>query len=214
MKSISQLSKIAALLSVGMMIATAASVRATTISATMTVDNGYTAYISTDDSIAGTLITTHEDWYTTDTFSATLTAGVTNYLHIRAYDLGEIAGFLGQFSLSDTGFAFSNDTQSVLTNVIDWQGNLSGFGFSYQPLTTVGTNGDGPWGDIVQIDGSANWIWVGDAYGNDESFFSLAITPTSQVPDGGVTAAMLGAALVGLVTLRRKLTLSQEPSRG
>jgi hypothetical protein len=178
----------------------------TILSSSMTVDNKFTAYISTNDSVAGTQIGSGSNWTVTSQFSTALTPGVTNYLHIFAEDEGGIAGFLGQFSLNDTGFTFPNGTQSQLTNTVDWKGSLTGFGSNYESsLTFLGTNGVNPWGSRSGIASTANWIWVGDAYDKNTAYFSLAITPTtSNVPDGGSTVALLGLAMTAVAGARRK----------
>jgi hypothetical protein len=189
-----------------LLIASTSTQAASILSANMTVDNQFTAFISTNDSVAGTLIGSGTNWTATSSFNTALTPGVTNYLHIFAEDVGGIAGFLGQFSLNDTDFSFPNGTQSQLTNTVDWKGSLSGFGVSYEAsLPNLGNNGVGPWGNRSGIASTANWIWVGDANNNNASYFSLAITPTaSNVPDGGSTVALLGLAIAAVAGARKK----------
>src|SRR5262245_36281058 len=63
---------------------------ATTLSGVLTVDDTFSAYISTNDAILGTLILSDSDlnWATTVSFSGVaLTPGVTNYLHVVGQDL-------------------------------------------------------------------------------------------------------------------------------
>ena len=188
-------------------VAVIAPAKATSISGALNVDNGFVAYISTNDSVAGTQIGSGNNWPNTDTFTASLTSGVTNYLHIYGFDQGGIAGFLGQFTLSDTGFSFTNGTQSLLTGTSNWNGSLTGFGSGYQTPIDLGVNGVSPWGSITGVNGAARWIWVQDAHNANAVYFSARINSNS-VPDGGVTVAMLGLAIAGLAALRRKFVRS------
>jgi hypothetical protein len=48
---------------------------ATTLSASLTVDNGFTAYLSTSDSVLGNQLVTGTDWGTEYNFSTSLVAG-------------------------------------------------------------------------------------------------------------------------------------------
>jgi len=90
-------------------IASWSTAEATTLSGNLTADNLFDAYISTDDTVLGTLITSGNSWPTTVSFSGqALTAGVTNYLHIVATDQGKPDMFIGSFSLSDSLFHFAN----------------------------------------------------------------------------------------------------------
>lgn len=186
-----------------LLVAMTAPVKATSISAAMTVDNIFTTYISTNDSVLGTQIGTGTNWGVTYNFSGALTSGVTNYLHVVAGDQGGPAAFIGQFTLSDTGFSFANGTQSLLTNTTNWQGSETGFGSNYQTPIDLGANGVSPWGSRAGISSSARWIWVRDTQNVDLAYFSATITSNS-VPDGGMTVALLGLAVAGLASLRRK----------
>jgi hypothetical protein len=53
--------------------------------------------------------------------------------------------------------------------------------------------------------GIANTSFVGFVGGTTDPHTFAIIQPTSGVPDAGVTAAMLGLALVGLTAVRRRL---------
>ena len=113
-------------------IASVSTAQATTLSGNLTADNDFAAYISTDDSVLGTVLTGGNDWTITNTLSQSLTAGVTNYLHIVALNQGGPDGFIGSFSLSDSLFKFANGTQSLVTDVsqaamTDQQGNVIPF---------------------------------------------------------------------------------------
>jgi hypothetical protein len=175
----------------------------TTLDISLTVDNEFYLYMSTDDSVSGELIGSGNDWQTTYSLSYTLTPGNTYYIHVIGIDWGSREGFLGEFSLSDTLFKFQNDTQTLLTNTTDWRVNNTGFGDTYFTPITYGQNGVSPWGVRPGISSSAYWIWDTDA--SDTVYFSTTITPsTAAVPEPS-TLLLLGSGLIGLAGLRKRL---------
>src|SRR5437762_3580360 len=113
-------------------------VGATVLHVDVTTDNQYNLYISTSDSTQGTLVGSGNSWPSPQSFNATLTGGVTNYIHIVAQNLGGPGGVLGDFSLSDSAFQFFNLTQSLVTGVAGWSQNLSGFGNAYSAAVDEG----------------------------------------------------------------------------
>jgi MSHA biogenesis protein MshQ len=132
---------------------------ATTLTSSLNVDNAYEAYISTDDGVAGAIYGSGASWPTTFIqTSAALTPGVVHYLHIKAWDLGPPAALLGQFTLSDSHFAFGNGTQSLLSGSPDLLVSKTGWG-GYGPTTDKGANGVGPWGFMPMVDSAARWVW-------------------------------------------------------
>lgn len=177
---------------------------ATELTGSLSVDNGFRMYISTSDAATGTQFGASNDWATTYTSSTTLNAGTDYYLHVYGYDEGGIAGFLGQFSLTGTDHAFANSATSLSTNTTDWFGNMTGFGAPYTDLTNLGQNGAWPWGPRPGIDAAATWIWSGDAYSNDDAYFSTKISATSgaDVPEPA-SAALLGLGLLAAAAVRR-----------
>lgn len=177
---------------------------ATNLSTNMTVDNGFTIYISTSDSVLGTQFGTGSDWQTTYNFSTALTPGVTNYIHVVATNAGGPAGFIGDFSLDDALFQFSNGTQSLFTNSADW-GSVPdpGFGGPYTPPVEEGPNGVSPWGTRPNISADAQWIW--DPTNCVTCDFSTAITPldTGGAAPEPSTIGMLGAGAALIFASRR-----------
>lgn len=181
---------------------------ATSLSGTMTVDNVFTAYLSTDDSVEGTVIGSGNSWPVQDVIGGTLTAGVTNYLHIKASDLGPPAMFIGEFTLSDNGFAFANGGQSLLTDTVHWQVSVVGFGTNYQVPADLGADGTSPWGFFSDIDNAARFIWEPALCGNCTVYFSTAIVPT-VVPVPAM-ALPFAFALAGLGVRQRRTRRSPD----
>lgn len=200
---------------------------ATTISGTIDVDDVFTAYLSTDPNTLGTQVATGNNWFANPPVSfsgAALTPGQTYYLQIVAANLGGPAAFIGDFSLSDAGFAFANGTQHLLTDTIDWTGNLGGTWSS--PSGTVfseGLNSDSStiWhnlypGQIPNISSNAEWIWPTDATSaittngcptnNCTVNFETVIAPTTANTPLPAALPMFagGAGLIGFLARRRK----------
>lgn len=165
----------------------------------MTVDNAFTLYLSTDDAVAGTEILTGSDWGAIYTTSTGLAPGVKHYLHLVAADYGAPAAFLGEFTLSDTAFAFVNTTQTLLTKPAEWGLSSTGFGGGYSTPTSSGNNGVGPWGFHSGISSSAEWL---DFPGGSISYFSAEIVPVPEPAHAAVSAA--GLIGLGLYWRQRK----------
>jgi hypothetical protein len=181
---------------------------ATTLTAKTNIDNGYQMFLSTDDSLAGTQFGAGENWPTTFTDTATLVAGVTNYLHIFAYDQGGIAGLLGEFTLSDAGFAFANGLQTLLSGEAGLQVSTTGWS-GYGATTGLGSNGVGPWGYQGAVSPMAQWVWSANAYDDNAVYFTAAITsvapPVSAVPlPAGLPLMLAALGGLGMVARRRK----------
>lgn len=151
---------------------------ATILSATVTADDDYDAYIALSDSETGTLFLKNVGiWNSPESGQVELTAGVVNYLHIVARDLfGPPSSLIGTFTLSDTDFVFPNGSQTISTNPVHWKMGRVGFGSGYEPITDIGPNGNSPWGTMAGIAANARYIWTQFTAG--EHYFSIAIIPS------------------------------------
>lgn len=181
---------------------------ATTLSYKLNVDNGFTAYISTDDSAVGTEFGSGNNWPTTEMeTSPMLTSGVVNYLHIMATDRGVIAGLLGEFTLSDASFEFANGTQMMLSgdaglrvSTVEWSG--------YGATTDYGPNDNSTiWGTRPNNNALARWVWTDTNVKNGAIdtpvYFSAAINPVSSVPVPAALPLLIGGiGLLGWVRRR------------
>lgn len=167
---------------------------ATDLTFTGVADDYFTASVSTDPTLAGTIFADQTNTWQGGGASGTitLTPGVTNYLNIFARDaFGAPSMLIGQASLSDADFFFPDGTQAILTSATDgnWTASIAGFGGTAASLLDLGANGSGPWGTQGAVSSSARRIWT-DGTVSDLRYFQVAITP---VPEPG-TFALLGAA--------------------
>lgn len=174
------------------------------LSAYATSDNAFDAYISTDDTVAGTHIGSGGDWDWTYSFFTPLTQGVTNYLHIVGYNWGGPAGFIGTFDLNSTDFVFANGTQHLNTNTVDWQVSLTNFGTDYFTPTSFGTNASGIWGYHGSIDPSAEWIWSPNLDGNVYFSTPIRATTKSDVPEFPASLLAVIGSMAAMLLKRRR----------
>ena len=200
---------------------------ATTVSGSTTADDAFFAFLSTNNSVLGTQVASGNFFRTVFTIPATaLTPGVTNYLQLEVINVGGPGGYIGDFSLSDTGFHFASGTQSLSTDITNWAGiyNSSNFSESVQPwvmptggVVSFGANGVGPWGPLSGISSGALWIWPNDSSslpgptspcGWCTVDFSIPISPASSAVPEPTSLLMLGSGVLGLAgVLRRRLSL-------
>lgn len=182
---------------VGGAVAAAGNSQAATLSGDMTADNAFTAYLSTDDNLAGVQIGAGADWPNTYAVNGALIPGVVNYLHVSATNWGGPASLIGDFTISDKSFVFANGSQHLTTNTADWRVYTAGFGNGLTTTTGWGGNGGYPWGPRPNIDSDATWIWTPD-YTAGAAFFSTAVQP---VP-APATLLLLGSGVASLTGAR------------
>ncbi|MFX4261222.1 copper amine oxidase N-terminal domain-containing protein [Pelotomaculum propionicicum] len=145
------------------------------ILADLTVDNGFELYVSTSDVENGMLIKTGDEWRENYNVVIPLTPNVINYLNVKAVDLGDIAGFIGDFTIRDDNFTFANGSKYLVTDTYNWQVSKEGFGIKYEfPTTSRGPAGGAP----EQVDKNARWIWTNNGWDvNTTRYFSIPIIP-------------------------------------
>jgi hypothetical protein len=178
----------------------AASHAQVTLSASMTVDNTFTAYISSSPTVQGTQFLTGNNWNVTYSGSTVINNPGTYYLQILATDLGRPEMFIGQFSLTNfsPGFsaAFQNASTILLTDVTNWRVSNTGFGVNETAVRDLGPNGTAPWGTRPSISPSARFLWAPQY--TSTVYFSTTIT---VVP---APAALAPVVLAGLAATRRR----------
>lgn len=166
---------------------------AVTLSASMTADNYFDAFISTSPTLEGVNFLSGSNWPQTYTGSTTITAAGTYYLHVIAGDLFSPCMLIGSFSLDSTDGTFINGSQSLVTNTVDWTVSVAGLGINSVAPTSQGLNGTNLWGNFPLISPNAEHVW----HPNFPviSYFS---TPIVVVPAPGIVS------LLGLAVLRRR----------
>src|SRR6185312_3178651 len=180
-----------------------------TLTMTVTADNAYALYLSTDDATLGTAIPGANNyggpagqWSTATTYTVDLTAPV-YFLHVVGSNYTPENGlwpnpgtpngsgdnpdaFIGHLSVSGAGnYTFGNGLASLDTNAANWIGTPALDNTSWTtptaPVQSYGTNGIAPWGTVSGIPSTAQWIWSNP----DNTLYadlSTAITASSSAP--------------------------------
>lgn len=149
------------------------------LSGDLTSDDMHTIYISTHDNAEGTQISSGVHTIGTDSFSnVSLDRGRDYYIHVEIIDNGSFEGFLGDFSLLGNTHIFENGSTTLLTNTTDWQASIVGWNNYSDQLVSYGTNGVAPWGNRVDIDSAALWVWP--QAGGELAYFTARIIADSD----------------------------------
>jgi len=182
--------------------------------ATMTVDNLYSIYVSTDDNVQGTLFGADDNWTIAHTHTTALTPGVTNYIHLKADDVGGPEMLIGDFSLSGA-FKFANGTQSAKTNATDLKVSSTGWSGYGTPLELSSSNSHSIWGSIGGVSSTAKYIWSNpwNTSGFDTRYFTIAVIPvitpsnvTLTVTDNNGNIGTAGAQVLVVDTIKPTLS--------
>ncbi len=182
----------------------------TTLTTNVRVDNGYEIFLSTSDSVAGTKFGEFNNWQYPHSLTVGLVAGTDYYLHVYGYNQGGPEGFLGEFKLDGTNHVFSNGSNTLLTNIVDWKVNATGWNGSYSAPFEHGVNdGSSPFwgGPYNDIPTTASWIWTPRLNGywvDPEVYFSTKITATTNPVPVPSAILFLGSGILGLAGVSRR----------
>lgn len=147
-----------------------------TLAISITVDNAFDVYVSTDDSELGVFVGSGSDFWQIYDFHANLVPDVLNYIHIVGIDYGWVAGCAGVFELSGGRFSFENGSQQLDTAQLDyWLVSRTGFGQGYEVPTRAT---DGVWHQFLNDFA----IWTNNGHDtNTTRYFSAMIVPVTAL---------------------------------
>ncbi|MBI1869626.1 MAG: hypothetical protein HYS07_00360 [Chlamydiae bacterium] len=138
---------------------------------TLTMDNAFDLYQN------GQYLVSSSDW--TQPVNVGIYLQEDDVLAVKGIDAGGYAGFLGSIVFLDgsSGDIFTNSSWKISTTAtsdLSWtQKTYDDSAWAY--AVSVGTNGIAPWGHLNGISDQAEWIWSGDAWGQDWVFFRYVV---------------------------------------
>jgi hypothetical protein len=187
--------------------------------ATITGDDSYELYLSSDPNQPGTLVGSAGGWETPELYTEPVAVGEQLYLHIVGNNGfsagGDWAGVIGQFDfILPEGYFLMHDPDATrITTGADWMGNATGFGDPSVPVTDVAGYGGSPWGTrpgVGAFDASAHWIWHGaPLIGQGDTYSPVYLSFPFKILVPEPAAAAVWAGLLGLalsIRLRRRRT--------
>ncbi len=113
-----------------------ASALASTLTYDLGADDRLLAFLSTDDSVLGTLLLSQPG-----TGSVSLTPGETYYVHIESLNWSGAGGFVGSLSTDDSSLLFDNGTTFLDTSAANTQYWRAGYGGTI----SLGDSSEKPW---------------------------------------------------------------------
>ena len=203
-------------------LAVAGSAHATTLSGAVTADNAFFAYLGDSPNSLGTLVGSGNAWNELVFLDLDRAhSGRDQLPEYRSDQYGGPGGLSFVLNLSDTGFAFGNGGQTLTTdpaNLGAITGTYNNNNSSVAAQTWVAATGaviqdiGYPWGNVV---GTSNWADASTlglntcSNGDCTVDFTVAITPTSVVPEASTWAMMLlGFATLGFAGRRARKTIA------
>lgn len=181
---------------------------AQTLSGNLTVDDVFTAYLSTSPATQGAqVLLGGANWTITYSFGpVVLTPGQNYWLQVVAVDIGGVAGFVGDFTLTGP-FHFANGLRHIATDITPlWTVQTGSFSGPSTGIHDLGENaGNRVFGPHPDIDPTAHWIWSSPLCTHCTRYFSTPIIAggIAAVPEPS-TWALFGTGLMGLGTLARR----------
>jgi hypothetical protein len=142
----------------------------------LTASKYFNLYISESDNVVGKELLYGKDVYNYFSGSTKLNPGKTYYLHISSNDEATSTLFIAKFVLDGTGLEFSNNSNTLATNLTDFRYSYTGFGQNY-------INEEKRVVDYLDIPSSLNparWLSLAKQY-NKPIYISAVINPTQSV---------------------------------